>query len=218
MADAFELFLNSGAVASNLTRFSTVAREIDCSRGRPDFLAVKFPNDFQLDFSLRSVGYVGAYILSMLKPISVRTFDYLRSHCTYSESSLKRTLNNLLDLGYVKYSESPSCFVLGEKCCFPQYEIWSFELKLSNTKRAIFQAQQSRIFADRSIIVVPPGRERPFFRYQQSLDRFGIGVAVFDPINLVYEILVPPKNKKASCKQDQIYTLMQIGSAQCCLR
>ena len=218
MANAFESFLNSDSAASNITRFTAVVREVNCSRGRPDFLAVKFSDNFQIDSTFQSVGHVGAYILSMLKPIAARTFDYLRSHCVYSELSLKRTLHDLLDLGYIKYAENTSCFVLGEKCCFPQYEIWSFELKLNNTKRAIFQAQQSRIFADRSIIVVPPGRERPFFEHEHSLGRFGIGVAIFDPLTFVYEIVIRPKNKKAMCKQNQIYTLMQITSSSCCTR
>ncbi|GHT46703.1 hypothetical protein FACS189454_08250 [Planctomycetales bacterium] len=214
MADAFGDFLRSATGISKLAEFDTIVREVDCSRGRPDYLGVRLHGGCCFDEPLHPIGEAGAHILSLLKPAVPRTFNYLRSQCVYTDATLKRTLRNLIELGYVKPRQDTSAYFLGEKYRFTQCEIWSFELKLHNARRAVFQAQQSRVFADRSMIVVPPGRENVYAKFDAPLKRFGIGLAVFDLYALDFHIVVSPGNTKAICRQNQIYTLFQIGSLE----
>jgi hypothetical protein len=214
MADAFGNFLRSATGAAKLTKFDTIAREINCSRGRPDYLGVKLHGSRCFDKPLRAIGEVGAFIFSMLKPTASRTFDYIRSQCGYSDCSIKRTLHNLIDLGYVRTNQDSSAYFFNETHTFARCEIWSFELKLYNARRAVFQAQQSRIFADRSMIIVPPGRENSYTKFDVPLKRFGIGLAVFDTYTLDFQVVMSPGNTKAICRQNQIYTLFQIGASK----
>ena len=68
-------------------------------------------------------------------------------------------LSHWYSLDFSKRTDKGS-YILGESSCFLGIEVWAFELKLKDPKRAIFQAQQSRSYAEYSIIVVPPGQER----------------------------------------------------------
>jgi hypothetical protein len=211
MANAFDKFLRLNTIDSGLPPFASVVREAQCSHGRPDFIGVKLRGEYRFNKPLQPIGLVGSFVMSQLKVASPRTWDYLRSRCVYSEFSLKRALRELTDLKYVKFIKSlqgNSKYFLNENFNFTDYNIWSFELKLHNTRRAVFQAQQSRIFADRSMIVVPPGKEIVYSKtFRGSLKRFGIGLAIFDLHKSDFSIIIHPEKTKAICKQNHIYTL-----------
>ena len=104
-------------------------------------------------------GLVAPAILQRLKPAAPRTIDYLVSTLEFGRESIRRSLRQLIERGYVEQLEG-GAYRLANVNQIHTPEIWTFELKLSNPKKAVFQAQQSRAYAERAIIVVPPGQEK----------------------------------------------------------
>jgi len=155
------------------------------------------------------MGFVGPSILTILKPNAPHTFRYIVSHSEFSEDSIKRSLRQLIALSYVERTETGSYYLSGSAAQF-HFELWIFELKLGNPKRAVFQAQQSRVYANRAVIVVPPGQEKHFRRYKMTMTRWGIGLAIFDPANKKFCMIRRGRNSRAICPHHHIYALSQI--------
>ncbi|MDD5091639.1 MAG: hypothetical protein PHQ23_12080 [Candidatus Wallbacteria bacterium] len=179
MADAFLVKLKSRKGLPGLGRFNEVFRDVGCLQGTPDFIAVRKNRNRRIDQLDKDIGHVGPTILSLLKPKAARTLDYLISHCEYSRKSVVTHLNNLIKKGLVTKTKSNS-FVQSVDFVNQAIELWAFELKLNNPKRAVFQAQQAKSYSEHSIIVVPPGQEKNYHRFAQTMERWGIGLATFD--------------------------------------
>lgn len=209
MADAFLKLLRSSEGLPGLGSFDDIYNEVACRQGRPDFIALRSKNAHKIKALPKTTGLVGSSILSLLKPSASRTINYLIERSEYSVGSIKRSIKQLLDSGHVEKTQKGS-YILGDATGKFQVEIWAFELKLNNTKRAVFQAQQSCAFAERSIIVVPPGQAKNYERYSETIKRWGIGLAVFDPITKRFSIKKRPRKSKANSRQHKIYAIAQL--------
>jgi hypothetical protein len=213
MADAFQQLLSSKNGLPEIGAFDGIYREISCQQGRPDFIALRNNSNHNAPSFPKAVGLVGPSILSNLKPNSPRTLDYIVSHSEFSRDSIRRCLRRFLDSGHVEETDSGS-FCLGKSAVGIQSEIWSFELKLDNAKRAVFQAKQSRAFAERAIIVIPPGKEHSYDKYHETLRRWGIGLATFDPMTKDFRFVKKGRKAKAFSRTHQIYALSRIQLGQ----
>ena len=211
MADAFLELLQSPEGLPSIGPFNGVYREVSCHQGRPDFIAIRNKEGGQQVRLSESAGLVGPSILTILKPKAPRTLDYLVTHSEFSQDSIKRALRQFIASGHVEGTQTGS-YRLGSAATQPQVELWSFELKLNNPKRAIFQAQQSRAYADRAIIVVPVGQERNYDRYIETMKRWSIGLATFDPISSKFRLLRRGRVSLAFNRQHKIYALSQLLS------
>lgn len=211
MADSFVELLQSFAGLPGIGSFDSVYREVKCRQGQPDFIALRNRDSRKKVPVLKLKGIVGPSILSLLKPKSARTLNFLVLNSVYSENSVKRSLSQLLAAGYVEKTKTGS-YILGKIVLELNTEVWSFELKLNNPKRAVFQAKQSRAFADRSIIIIPPGQERNYKRYSETMKRWGIGLATFEPLKKEFRIVRRGRKSRAFSKQHQIYAMTQLTS------
>jgi hypothetical protein len=211
MADAFMELLQSKEGLPSVGTFDRVYRDVYCYQGRPDFIALHNKKHIQPPKLPESMGFVGPAILATLKPNATRTFRYLVSHLEFSEGSIKRMLSQLLACDYVERVDTGS-FRLGDSASWLQVELWAFELKLNNPKRAVFQAQQCCAYANRTVIVVPPGQDKHYMRYHMALTRWGIGLATFNPANRDFKISRRSRIYRAIIPLHQIYALSQIGS------
>lgn len=210
MANAFLNLLRSRNGLPEIGSFDGIYREISCRQGRPDFIALRNLSD-QETLSFPGVtGFVGPSILSILKPIAPRTLDFIVSHSEFSRDAIRKSLRRLLETKHVEQTES-GAYRLGKASMGIHIEIWSFELKLHNAKRAVFQAQQSRTFAERAIIVIPPGQEKNYKKYHETMKRWGIGLATFDPMTKAFCLMIKGRKSKAFSRTHQIYALSQIG-------
>ena len=210
MAIAFRRLLQSRNGLPEIGPFDGVFEEISCRQGRPDFIALRNLSD-ERSLSFPTVtGLVGPSILSILKPVAPRTFDYIVQHSEFSTESIRKSLRYLLETKHIVKTKSGS-YHLGRASVGIHVEIWSFELKLNNAKRAVFQAQQSRAFAERSIIVVPPGKEANYVKFEETMNRWGIGLATFSPLTMEFNIVRKGRKAKALSRTHQIYALSQIG-------
>lgn len=210
MADAFLQLLQSTNGLPGIGTFDGVYSEISCRQGRPDFIALRNKNGFEPKRLSESIGIIGPAILAILKFNAPRTLHYLVRQSEFSEDSIRRSLRQLIASGHVECTETGS-YLLGNAAAHLQTELWAFELKLDKPKRAVFQAQQSRVYANRAVIVVPPGQEKNYSTYRMALKRWGIGLATFDPVTGIFKIIRRCRNTRAVCPQHQIYALSQIG-------
>jgi len=209
MADAFQGLLSSPNGLPGLGAFDGVYREIDCRQGRPDFITLR-NNGSSLELnSFEHVGLVGAYLLSLLKPAAPRTLQYLLQEAEYSASSVKRSLAFLEKLGFIEQTPKGS-YILGNAEELLKPEVWAFELKLSDSKRAVFQAQQCKTFAERVIIVVPPGQAKNYNRFRESITRWGIGLASFNPYSGAFILLKNPRKTRPFSREHRMYAISQM--------
>jgi hypothetical protein len=209
MADAFHGLLSSPGGLPGIGTFDEIYREIDCRQGRPDFITLRKKGSFSVLNSYEHVGLVGAYLLSLLKPAAPRTLQYLLQEAEYSVSSIKKSLAFLEKLGFIEQTPKGS-YILGSAEELLKLEVWTFELKLSDSKRAVFQAQQCKAFAERVIIVVPPGQAKNYNRFRESMTRWGIGLASFDPHNGIFILLKTPRKTKPFSREHRMYAISQM--------
>jgi hypothetical protein len=212
MANAFQLLLQSRDGLPGVGIFDAVYREISCRQGRPDFIAVRYLSRSEPNRQLQVPGLVGPSILNLLKPKAPRTLEYLLARVEFTRHSIKKSLRQLIDSGHVERTVR-GAYRLGKASEGQNPEIWSIELKLNNPKKAVFQAQQSRAFAERAIIVVPPGQERNYERFMKTMRRWHIGLATFDPMGGRFRFVRKGRKAKALIPAHQVYTLSQIECA-----
>lgn len=210
MAQAFRRLLLSENGLPGVGCFGAIYREISCRQGRPDFIALRYISPSDRDNSINVPGLVGPAILQYLKPKAPRTFDYLVNKLEFGRESIRKSLRLMIESGYIEQLKSGSYrFAPGMNHEKP--EIWTFELKLNNPRKAVFQAQQSRAYSERAIIVVPPGQERNYERFRETMQRWHIGLANFNPITGVFRFVRKGRRSRALSPTQQIYTLSQMA-------
>lgn len=210
MARAFQRLLLSENGLPGVGCFDAIYREISCRQGRPDFIALRYkiPSDMHND--INAPGIVGPAILQILKPKAPRTFDYLVSNLEFGRESIRKSLKQMIESGHIVQLES-GAYRLAAEMNHEKPEIWTFELKLNNPKKAVFQAQQSRAYSERAIIVVPPGQERNYERFRETMQRWHIGLANFNPTTGAFRFLRKGRKARALSPTQQIYTLSQVA-------
>ena len=209
MADAFQKLISSQDGLPGIGAFDGIYREIDCRQGRPDFITLRKKGSSTEMNSYEPVGLVGAYLLSLLKPAAPRTLQYLLREADYSASSVRKSLVSLEKSGYIERTSNGS-YILVSAAELLNPEVWVFELKLSDSKRAVFQAQQCKAFAERAIIVVPPGQAKNYNRFRESMNRWGIGLASFDPLSGIFLLLIPPRKTRPFSREHRMYAISQM--------
>jgi len=210
MAEAFHTLLASHAGLPNVGSFKNVSREVACRQGRPDFITLRIQGNV-IGYGLpEQVGYVGSAILALLKPKAGRTMDYILEHTCFQRESVKRSLNQLLSCGVVKCTDACS-FCLGDVIYHMAVEIWAFELKLASPKRAVFQAQQSLMYANHAVIVAPPNQVASYELYKKAIERWGIWITSFDPIQGDFTVVRRGRRNSRISLQHKIYTLAQLA-------
>lgn len=209
MGDALERFLKAEGGLPGVGRFSRVFREVDCQQGRPDFIALSRARPSFLIGKSISVKLAGSLVLSLLHEGAPRTARYLSEKSGLSPRSVKQALTELVAHDYVNRTEHGS-FVVSPKRSLRKVEVLAIELKLDRPRRALFQAQQARSFAQRVLIVVPPSQSRLYDKYKIALRRWGIGLGTFDPGTDEFELLRSPRSSRPRSLQHQAYALFQL--------
>ena len=211
MAQAFQRLLLSENGLPSVGVFSAIYREISCQQGRPDFIALRYTSSSEEGEYMNVRGLVSPAILQRLKPAAPRTIEYLVSKLEFGRDSIRRSLRQLIERGYVEQLESGT-YRLANVNQLQTPEIWTFELKLNNPKKAVFQAQQSRTYAERAIIVVPPGQEKNYRRFEVTMQRWHIGLATFDPLTGGFRFVRKGRKSRAFSPTQQLYTLSRLSA------
>lgn len=214
MADAFEQRLRSRRPLPGVGRFSQVFREVQCHRGRPDFVALTARKSLT-SFPHRNSHSLGAAcVLSLMKSRASRSVVVLAKQSRLSHRVVARTVRELLHSGLIE-ELSPGQFVLSSNSDVFEIESTAFELKLKSPRRAIFQAQQYTMFAQRVWIVVPPERISSFDSYRPVLERWNIGLASFDIHTHRFRVAMAARGKPPVSREHQAYALLRVVGGHC---
>jgi hypothetical protein len=209
MADAFERLLKAGHTLPGVGRLSRVFREVDCQRGRADFVALARGTTRFLSGKSISAKFSGSLVLSFLHERAPRSLAYLSEHSGLSLRVVTTAVAELVERRYALRTNSGS-YLLNPARALRQVQVWAFELKLDKPKRAVFQAQQYRSFAQRVLIVVPPSQLALYTRFHLAIRRWGIGLATFEPVTGEFVIHRPPRIGDPHSRHHQAYALFQL--------
>ena len=212
MADEFERLLSMGYSLPGIGRLTRVFREIDCHRGRPDFVALAHGTTRFFRGKSVSAKSAGSLVLSFLHDRAPRSAEYLAKHSGMSMRTVRSVTSELVTRKYALETETGT-FVSNPERSLWKIQVWAFELKIDKPKRAVFQAQHYRSFANRVLIVVPPGQVHLYDKYRLSMHRWGIGLASFDPIVDEFEIHRAARPDSAHSRRHQAYALFQLLGA-----
>ena len=210
MADRFQELLGSPEGLPGLGPFDAVHREVLCRQGQPDFIALRMRGAAPAIGAMAHVGLVGSSLLSLLKPAAPRTLDYLIRESGFSANSVRRSLVAMEACGLAQETPTGS-YTLGDSASGLDAEIWAFELKLNDTRRAVFQAQQARAYAERVFIVAPPGRVQRFARFQKTMARWGIGLASYDPLVGLFAVSSRARKRRSLSLQHRLYVISRVA-------
>lgn len=175
--------------------------ESTCSFGRADWVWASFVDRPQIK-QVSSVAQllqerVCSRILASLNRRSPRTSAYLQARSGVTEATYRKWLLRLRESMLIT-NAGPNSFTLGS--IFPPLamEICSFEFKLSNWRRALYQAKRYRTFSHRVFVVMPSSSIRPALRSVDSFRRFNIGLIEHDPSGESKRLVLPRKTEPAS--------------------
>jgi len=211
MANAFERRLRSRRPLLGMGRFSQIFREVDCRRGRPDFIGIASPSVPQPISRPSQHNLATSSLLSLLKARSPRTRTWLERQTGLSRDVVARALRNLVQ-NELAEAVSPGRYLLAGGATMFETECTAFELKLKNPRRAVFQAQYT-LFAQRVWIIVPPSQASSFDVYQPVLQRWGIGVAWFDLHSRRCQAIYPARRRPAGSREHQAYALLRLSGS-----
>src|SRR4051812_38358481 len=96
MADALERLLKAGRALPGVGRLSRVFREVDCQRGRPDFIALARGTTRFLNGKSISSKFAGSLVLSFLHERAPRSLSYLCEHSGLSLRAIRGATTELV--------------------------------------------------------------------------------------------------------------------------
>ncbi len=212
-ANAFEEYLRSRKASPGIPRFDGIYREVAGTQGVADIVGVIAPNwkrtSHRLAKHLALVprGPAAEIIAGLARP---HTFQYLLKRSLYSRRVFAQTLDKLLVMGVVRQA-APDLLSLSKRFPFPRLEIIFFELKITKWQRALAQAAQAKLYANKSYCVFPAGngavmRQRELFR------KMGIGVILFDAEAWRIREIVRTRKSGAIRRSHQLDVILRLSA------
>lgn len=165
-----------------------LVRELDCINAFPDILAVTaIPEMFSAPLTPCM-----AQLISLLQEKGLLEFERLVELAGRSRASVLSAIYQLEADCWVDISPDRSVLLRPRKDT-DSGKLWSFELKLENWKRALYQATRNQAFADYSVVVLPIGKMKVAEIEQFVFQKLGIGLLVFDEKTLEGRWIVEPR-------------------------
>ncbi len=141
------------------------------------------------------------------KSVGIRE-DRLEESLGLSIRTIRKHVRDLLKVGIIEKT-STNLLKLRKEFDIPKVEIWAFELKLNNWKRAFYQAQRYRGFSHNIVVVMPDKRLNAAKDNIESFLRINVGLASLSR-NGDLEFISKPKKKRPSSKGHYLYSLGKI--------
>lgn len=211
LAVEFEKMLISNSI-NQFPKFNSVFREVSCFQGIPDFIAISGENIDLIEYSSSKELSIdsSSLILSLLKKKAPRSEEFLVRSSGLAPQTITKILVALKKSNIVSVTNSGGYF-LGPNYKKPNVELWAFELKLENWKRALFQALQYKAFANRVIIVFPSNKAKLLKRNLEIFRTLKIGVMTLDVKDRSFEIILKPYKLKPSSNYHNLFALSRIA-------
>lgn len=139
-----------------------------------------------------------------MKKKQFRTPNYIIQNTGLSQNIIIRDLNFLCRLGICEKNNVGN-YRFVEDFEMPIAHIHSFELKMSNWKRALFQAIRYKTFSEYTSIVMPFEKEQILLQNIDSFKERNIGVLLFDAYSCETKMLYRAKKNSTISLQHLYY-------------
>lgn len=188
----------------------TLVRESACSEGRADLVWGRFEESPSLGELRRHAGLLqnltSSRILAVLyRDVGLPAEDLLR-RIGVSRPVLQKWLRALVEAGLIE-KNAGDFYSPNASRKMPKVEICSFELKLKNWQRALYQATRYRSFSQRVFVVMPPCPAGLAYKNKHLFERANVGLVSHDTSGQS-QILVRPKARRPYATYR---TIMAIG-------
>ena len=205
--DSFERVLKASLI-KELPAFERVFREL---QGSADF--VGFPHEKLIgtyDFSKLSSLEHGSLVLSILKYNSGRTKDYIKERTGITDTALNRALRELKANDFLV--KKKNLYFLSKSFVQESDNIWAFDLKAPNWKRALQQATLYKAFANYVVAVRPSDEEEALQEKLELFAELNVGLLLFNPQSLEYKWLRRPLKDNALSKWQKLFFLGRLSA------
>jgi DNA-binding transcriptional ArsR family regulator len=187
-----------------------LVRESSCSEGRADLVWGRFEESRSLREVRRHAellqNLTSSRILAVLhREVELPAEDLLR-RIGVSRPVLQIRLRALAEAGLVE-KDARNFYSLVAPRNLPKVEICSFELKLKNWHRALYQATRYRSFSQRVFVVMPSGSAEVAYRHKNLFEGANVGLVSHD-ISGQSRVLLRPKTRPPHATYR---TIMAIG-------
>lgn len=136
-------------------------------------------------------------ILASLRRSVARTEQFLLLRTGLRLPTLRRYVGNMTDLGLVT-DLGHRRFTLSDNFVLPDLEICSFEFKLTNWRRALYQATRYRAFSHRVFVVLPTSSLSPALEHVEAFRKLNVGLIFHHPAGHSRAIVWSKKKKPLS--------------------
>lgn len=151
-------------------RRTFLMEEVEGIHGRVDRMMVSLPSALRPTKTRSALlqQETCCRIVVALRARQPKTVEQLALDVGRSRETIRYWLSRMTDARLVRVTPAGG-YVLGPKSSLPDCEIWCFEGKLRDWKRALYQATRYRAFAHRSFVVMPDDLIRSA---ESQVDRF----------------------------------------------
>ncbi|CAM3385495.1 MULTISPECIES: hypothetical protein [Saccharibacillus] len=194
-----------------LDNSTVILREVDCWQGRADLVKANLKSDYEnLDMHQIELlkHYTCSNIISLLHKKAPRTEEYLQKALGLSSRTLKKWLISL-EKNQIACKNSYGSYLISDEFSLPNAELYAYEVKLHNWKRALYQANQYKGFSNFSFVVMPKKNINAALANIEAFYANNIGLIQIDELGLE-EILFKPKKIQPRKKS---YNLIGIALA-----
>lgn len=200
LGEFFQNFIRNNV--NSKYKFDMFLREIESFQGIPDYIGVSIRDIGECKSFLTNVTeenwYTVSRILSILSKQKGHTVSFIAKKTGISENSLIRDLCILQNRNILEQDRYGN-YRLAENFVIPKLSIFSFELKLENWKRALFQAIRYKTFSEFSYVVMPKEKVALLKKNIDFFKQSNIGIAVYDERKDTLETIYrATKNKNIS--------------------
>lgn len=185
-------------------------RESACSEGRADLVWGRFEEGRSLTDIRRHAGILQnltcSRILAVLYREAALPAEDLRQRIGVSRPVLQKWLRALAKAGLIEKGAGDFYSLIVPRK-MPKVEICSFELKLKNWQRALYQATRYRSFSHRVFVVMPRCSAELAYRHKHLFEKANIGLVSHETSGQS-RLLVRPKTRPPHATYR---TIMAIG-------
>jgi hypothetical protein len=212
---AFEKYLLQNQNRKGIARFSYLLKETQAAVGIADIVTIKAAKlkktEVRFLEALERLPILGSsFVLAELenhKRISKKT---ILARSPFSKRFTQSVLLEMARIGMI--DEDKRGYVhLHQRFKLPMTEITFFELKITDWRRAYFQAAQAQSYADRTYCVFPINKRRLLLENKNTFLRAGVGVIVFDVEASSAEEIIRAKVASPKRLSNKIYMIFQLS-------
>ncbi|MBR0599245.1 hypothetical protein [Sinanaerobacter chloroacetimidivorans] len=133
------------------------------------------------------------HVFSLLYKKRPHTINYLSKETKLDEKIMKKKLNNLIELNIIK--DNGNLFTVNEQIDFPDITVISYEMKLTDIRKALNQAVINKKYSDYSYVVMPFDKYDLCIKYRELFQKCSIGLILVDD-EQIKEVIRPKRIKE----------------------